>query len=325
MMAHVFRVALPGVLALATACALSTQPASRLVSFNSAEYAPYDRPGTGVIFGQVFLRTQAGEVRYGAGSEVYLDPVTSYSTEWWTRAVVGGRHLEPADAKALAYRKTSVADGEGRFVFPDLPAGEYYVVSSVFWEYVASGWTTSSTGSMVGQRVRLGDNRRADLVLNDVHTTIVEGRGAAPSIATLVREPQEVGNSSVSQRAEPAKPNRESHPPRPASAATSESSRLTRHTGFRFAVGDAIRQGIVLDYREEAPGIVILGLAPAYSTSMLEFHLERIHRAYGDYLYHSIPAVLELWLHGDRLGEYSNEGLVIGPPPRPGSAESTSP
>ena len=72
-------------------------------------------------------------MRKGAGSTIYMNPVTTYSTEWFERMVVGGQRLQPPDARAPSARQT-IADSDGRFEFTDLPAGEYYLASPIFWE-----------------------------------------------------------------------------------------------------------------------------------------------------------------------------------------------
>jgi hypothetical protein len=73
--------------------------ASRQVVFNEAEFARYADSGNGSVIGQAFLKTRGGEVRYGAGNEVVLIPVTSYTTEHIQRATIGGQrwsHSTPA-------------------------------------------------------------------------------------------------------------------------------------------------------------------------------------------------------------------------------------
>ena len=66
-----------------------------------------------------------------AGSLVSLNPVTSYSTEWWNRTVVGGLNLRSADEREQKYLRTAETDSAGRFGFSDLPRGEYFVVAAL--------------------------------------------------------------------------------------------------------------------------------------------------------------------------------------------------
>ena len=137
----------------------------RRAGFIESEYAPYRAKGTGRIVGQVFLKTRAGDVKLGAGSAVYLNPVTAHSTEWF-EAMMSPQLvlLGPPDARAIAFSRTTVADAGGNFDFADLPAGEYYVLSSVFWEYV-SGTSATKTGGRVGLKVTVQADQAAKALL----------------------------------------------------------------------------------------------------------------------------------------------------------------
>lgn len=105
----------------------------RMATFNAGEYAPYANPGTGSISGQAFLKTLGGEVRYGAGNEVYMNPVTSYSTEWFQETVMKNRTLKPADPRTEQFHWMVVADGMGNFKFENVADGDYYIVCPITW------------------------------------------------------------------------------------------------------------------------------------------------------------------------------------------------
>ena len=95
-------------------------------------------------------------------------------------------------------------------------------------------------------------------------------------------------------------------------AADSAAARLARHVGFRQAIGDAARLGIVTDYAEVQPGRVALTMGPGFtSASTVEYHLKRIYSAYGDYLNHTLAPVLELRSNGAVIGDYTWEGLAL--------------
>jgi hypothetical protein len=96
------------------------------------------------------------------------------------------------------------------------------------------------------------------------------------------------------------------------SAADSAAARLARHVGFRQAIGDATRLGIVSGYTEVRPGRMALVLGPGFSTaSTVEYHLKRIYSAYGDYLNHTLAPVLELHQGSDVVGDYTWDGLAV--------------
>lgn len=146
------------------ACAMlagCNTPKDRLATFDPAEYEPYAKSGSGVIVGQAFLRTRSGEVRYGAGQNVHLNPVTSYSTEWYERWVCGSDVLKPADERASNYSRQAIADGEGRFRIEGLPAGEYYVACWIFWEY-GSG---IETGGVAHAKVKVQSGQTTNAIV----------------------------------------------------------------------------------------------------------------------------------------------------------------
>ncbi len=95
-------------------------------------------------------------------------------------------------------------------------------------------------------------------------------------------------------------------------AADSAAARLARHVGFRQAIGDAARLGIVTGYAEVRPGRMALTMGPGFtSASTVEYHLKRIYSAYGDYLNHTLAPVLELHANGAVIGNYTWDGLAL--------------
>ena len=103
-------------------------------------------------------------------------------------------------------------------------------------------------------------------------------------------------------------------------AADSAAARLARHVGFRQAIGDAARLGIVTGYAEVRPGRMALTMGPGFtSASTVEYHLKRIYSAYGDYLNHTLAPVLELHANGTVIGDYTWDGLALSEKPGQGS------
>lgn len=153
-------------LALALAgCAAPLE--ERTATYNEAEYARYAGRGTAKIHGQAFLKTVGGDVKYGAGSTVYLYPVTSMTTEWYDKFLVQGKSLKAGDDRMMKYSRQIVADGTGNFEFEGLPAGDYYLVCNIFWG-VPTGLTFApigETGGAVHTKVIVaaGENKRVIL------------------------------------------------------------------------------------------------------------------------------------------------------------------
>lgn len=140
-------------------------PMPRLTTFNESEYALYARDGTATIYGDAFLKTRGGDVKKGAGCAVHLNPVTTYSTEWYERGILGNQLLEPADQKAVPYHKQTIADGDGKFEFDKLSAGEYYLACLITWEIPGLYGSTESTGGWAHAKVKVGSNERKKVVL----------------------------------------------------------------------------------------------------------------------------------------------------------------
>ncbi|MCC7012976.1 MAG: hypothetical protein IT454_10470 [Planctomycetes bacterium] len=139
-------------------------PQSRRAVFIESEYVPYAETGTGRIEGQAFIKTRGGDVKYCAGNTVWLNPVTTYSTEWYSRGVVGGENLESADPRVNPYRRETVGDGEGRFVFENLPAGEYFIACTIRWEVPLGKYGTQWTGGNAHTRVTVRENETARVI-----------------------------------------------------------------------------------------------------------------------------------------------------------------
>ena len=119
-------------------------PQPSIEIFRDEDFAPYAGIGNSSIRGQAFLKTRTGEVKLGAGNEVFLCPVTAYSTEYFRRMIVANVRLLPPDERIIKYFKATVADSSGNFEFKGLPAGEYYLGCKITWEFQGiNGWETT--------------------------------------------------------------------------------------------------------------------------------------------------------------------------------------
>ncbi len=157
------------ILLLLVLCLMGCQPIikkyPRNAQFYEDEYNPYDKSGTGIIQGQAFLKTRGGDVKYGAGNIVTMNPVTSYSTEWFEFSVKKHIPLEEPDPRTLKYNRQTVADGEGRFEFNDLPAGEYYIACYISWEVPTSSSYMITTGGYAYAKVKVEEGKVIKVVV----------------------------------------------------------------------------------------------------------------------------------------------------------------
>lgn len=138
-------------------------PQKRQSTFNEAEFLPYAGTGSSNIIGQAFLKTRGGDVKYGAGNEVILIPVTSYTRETIERYVIRGENLEQHDQRYSKYRRTTRADGQGGFEFNNIPAGDYYLVCGIFW--TLSDRFSTKTGGIAHSQVSVKPGETIKVIL----------------------------------------------------------------------------------------------------------------------------------------------------------------
>ena len=144
-------------------CVAQLQP--RHAQFNQDEYTSYGGFGTGIISGEVFLTTQGSDVKKAAGNKVFLNPVTTYSTEWFKRQIIGGQHLKEPDPRTFPYHHETVADSDGRFAFENLTLGDYYLACAISWEVPDGYGHTSVMGGWAYAKVRLKAGEHKKVVL----------------------------------------------------------------------------------------------------------------------------------------------------------------
>lgn len=144
-------------------CVSQSPPQPRMV-FPVAEYAALPAQGTGIVEGQVFMKTVGGDVKYGAGSEVTLNPITSYSEQWYNSIYNLRKDLQPGDQRQNAFIKTTRADGSGNFKFSDVPAGKYFLTSQVRWQ-APGQWGLTNQGGQITDRITVSDDQATRVML----------------------------------------------------------------------------------------------------------------------------------------------------------------
>ena len=78
-------------------------------------------------------------------------------------------------------------------------------------------------------------------------------------------------------------------------------------------MGDIIRIGIGADYREEHWGVLRLMLGAGYDRSAASYYLNRLWTAYMLASNQEPSVVIELWQDGRKMGEFTLDGLLVGP------------
>ena len=123
------------------------------------------RPGNATIVGQAFKKTVGGDVKYGAGNSIDLYPATPYFMEVLNllsrRNAFTQVRFDPA---VLNYKRTAVADGEGRFKFPGLSAGRYYLETTITWG-IPTRYGIETTGGPAASVITVDEGHTAEAIL----------------------------------------------------------------------------------------------------------------------------------------------------------------
>lgn len=101
------------------------------IAFPASEYYELPRSGRGTIKGSIYVTDFYGNRVVGAGTRLYLNPITSYSKQWYEESYLGGMRMEKADAKLFNYLKFTAANSGGDFAFYGVPNGSYYLIGTV--------------------------------------------------------------------------------------------------------------------------------------------------------------------------------------------------
>ncbi len=102
------------------------------MEFPVDEYYRLARTGSGTIKGKIYLRTAYnGTMVMGGGTRLYLNPMTSYSDEWYKESYLGGKKMTKADSRLFNYLRFTAANNDGSFAFYGVPSGKYYLIGTV--------------------------------------------------------------------------------------------------------------------------------------------------------------------------------------------------
>ena len=142
----------------------------RSAQFIEAEYQFSRLVGTGKICGEAFLHANNGNITYGKGSRIWLDPETSYSTEWFKNEVIEGKTLSTEDGRIHEYRREQTADSNGQFCFRDLPPGQYYLTSRITRQFLNDG-IAYKTSEWAYAQIHLSEGQSLQVKLTRPNTT----------------------------------------------------------------------------------------------------------------------------------------------------------
>lgn len=101
------------------------------VRFPVAEYNRLAKVGKGTVKGNIFLKDAYAKRMPGRSTRLYLNPVTSYSKQWYDESYLGGYKMQKADSRLFNYLRFTASDKDGRFAFYGVPTGSYYLIGTV--------------------------------------------------------------------------------------------------------------------------------------------------------------------------------------------------
>jgi hypothetical protein len=130
--------------------------ATQRIPFNESEYTVIPRSGDKIVTGKIFLIDQMKQTQVGAGCEVSLEPVTSYSNQWFEVSYAGNRSLAPPDRRYGQYVQRTKADKAGNFTFEKIAPGEYYLSGLVKWRAATCSGNVVSKKIPVSQKISVG-------------------------------------------------------------------------------------------------------------------------------------------------------------------------
>jgi hypothetical protein len=101
------------------------------IEFPVSEYSRLRRIGKGTIKGSIYIKDLYDQKVVGESTRLYLNPITSYSQQWYEESYLGGLKMQQADPRLFNYLKFTASDKNGNFAFYGVPSGSYYLIGTV--------------------------------------------------------------------------------------------------------------------------------------------------------------------------------------------------
>jgi len=103
--------------------------------FPVQEYRYVKKRGSSTVSGTAYLEnSDTFEKIRGKKIKLWLNPVTSYSRQWYEESYLRGHKLSKTDKRLYNYLKFTYSNSSGEFSFFGVPAGEYYLTGSISCE-----------------------------------------------------------------------------------------------------------------------------------------------------------------------------------------------
>jgi hypothetical protein len=96
--------------------------------FPLEEYRGLRRNGNSTVSGIVYLENSINDERIiKKNLKLYLNPITSYSRQWYEQSYLGRYKMSRPDKRLFNYLKFTTTNDRGEFNFYGVPVGEYYI------------------------------------------------------------------------------------------------------------------------------------------------------------------------------------------------------
>jgi len=102
------------------------------MDFPVGEYSRLRKIGRSTVSGDIYLKSSITDKKVvGEKIKLYLNPVTSYSRQWYNESYLGGYKMSPVDKRIYNYLKYTSSNENGQFSFFGVPQGDYYLIGKV--------------------------------------------------------------------------------------------------------------------------------------------------------------------------------------------------
>jgi len=96
------------------------------------EYRSLKKIGRSSVSGKVaIVNTMSEKEVLGKNLKLYLNPVTTYSRQWYNESYLSGYKMSKVDKRLYNYLKFSTSNNNGKFDFFGVAKGKYYLIGSM--------------------------------------------------------------------------------------------------------------------------------------------------------------------------------------------------
>ena len=125
------------------------------IAFPIGEYNRLHKRGRSTVTGLVYLvNNYTGQKVMGEKVKLWLNPVTSYSQQWYEESYLGGYKMSKNDSRLFNYMKYTMSNGSGKFSFFGVAPGNYYLVGTV--NCASECGFGSKTATLLVEKVSVG-------------------------------------------------------------------------------------------------------------------------------------------------------------------------